>query len=231
MSILHLIPTPLAPESNHTLPQYLYALIAEIKIWCVEDLRTARRFLKSINKEIVIDDLKFYVLNEHENKDIDHIIKHFKNNEIVGLMSDAGCPAVADPGAELVAVAQQMNVKIIPHVGPNSILLALMGSGFNGQTFKFNGYLPVKNPEKSKAIKNLEQESISKNCTQIFIETPYRNNQMLEDILRNCANNTRLCVAVDISAPSEQIISATIAEWKNNKIDFNKRPAVFLILG
>jgi 16S rRNA (cytidine1402-2'-O)-methyltransferase len=231
MPTLHLIPTPLAPESTHTILPYLHPIIKSLKVWCVEDLRTARRFLKSIDKAIDIDSLTFYVVNEHEKNDIEKVRVHFLKGEDVGLLSDAGCPAVADPGSDLVWAAQTMGVKIMPHIGPNSILLALMASGFNGQAFTFNGYLPVKNPERGKALQAIEQKSINQNCTQIFIETPYRNNQMLEDIIKNCDNETRLCIAVDINAPTQQILSTTIGNWKHKKIDFNKRPAVFLIMG
>jgi 16S rRNA (cytidine1402-2'-O)-methyltransferase len=230
-SILHIIPTPLAPDESANGMDYLKELITSIKIWYVEDLRTARRFLKSINKEINIDLLTIYVVNEQTNEDLQKANKHFDKGEDIGLLSDAGCPAVADPGSELVALAQKNNIRVKPYVGPNSILLALMGSGMHGQTFMFHGYLPVKNPERSKAIKNIESHSIQNNCTEIFIETPYRNNQIMQDILANCRNETKVCVSVDLTSGAESIITKSVQEWKQITFDYHKRPAVFLIMG
>jgi 16S rRNA (cytidine1402-2'-O)-methyltransferase len=228
-SVLHLIPCPLAENALHTIPPYLYPIITDIKIWCVEDLRSARRFLKLVNRNIDIDTLTIYVINEHSKEDLVKIVQHFVAGETMGLLSDAGCPAVADPGSDLVALAHSNNVKIIPHVGPNSILLALMASGFNGQQFSFHGYLPIKDNERNAFIKKLEQESSSKHCTQIFIEAPYRNIQIFEAILKFAHPNTKLCIACDITGKDEYIFTQKIAQWKGKVPDINKKPAVFLL--
>jgi 16S rRNA (cytidine1402-2'-O)-methyltransferase len=229
--MLHLIPTPLAENAIHTLPNYLHTIIKEIKIWCVEDLRTARRFLKSIDKQIDIDALQFILVNEHTQANEQLLIALFAAQNTIGLMSDAGCPAVADPGSRVVEIAHQCHVKVVPHIGPSSILLALMASGMNGQSFMFHGYLPIKNPDRTKAIVKLEQDSIARNCTQIFIEAPYRNHQMLQDILQVAHSNTRLCIAIDVTAEAEQIICCSIKEWKSKTVDMHKKPALFLMLG
>jgi 16S rRNA (cytidine1402-2'-O)-methyltransferase len=229
-STLHIIPTPLAPEENANNWLHLKDVITNIKIWYVEDLRTARRFLKFVNKEIDIDSLTIFIVNEQTNTDLQKVNAYFSNGQDIGLLSDAGCPAVADPGSELVAIAQQNNVMVKPYVGPNSILLALMGSGMHGQTFMFHGYLPVKNPERTKVIKQLETHSRQTNCTEIFIETPYRNNQIMQDILAACSNDTKICIAVDLTAPTQSILTKTVKEWKSISIDYHKRPAVFLLM-
>jgi 16S rRNA (cytidine1402-2'-O)-methyltransferase len=229
--VLHLIPTPLAEDALHSLPAYLHPLISSIKIWCVEDLRTARRFLKQIDKTIDIDSLIFFEVNEHKDIDAQALKNHFAQQAIVGLMSDAGCPAIADPGASVVALAHDCGVVVRPHVGPSSILLALIASGLQGQQFAFHGYLPVKNPVRSKAIKKLETDSIANNSTQIFIETPYRNQQLLQEIIGVCNNSTRLCVAIHLSAADEKIITLSIADWKKTEINFHKVPAIFCLLG
>jgi 16S rRNA (cytidine1402-2'-O)-methyltransferase len=148
----------------------------------------------------------------------------------VGLMSEAGCAAVADPGSEVVALAQKLSIKVIPHLGPNSILMALMGSGFNGQRFMFHGYLPIKNPEKSKALKKLETDSLAQNCTQLFIETPYRNNQLLEEIIATCNASTKICLAMNLTGQDEKIITKTVADWKKYSIDLHKMPVVFVLM-
>jgi 16S rRNA (cytidine1402-2'-O)-methyltransferase len=215
----------------HTIAPYVQAIIPTIKIWCVEELKTARRFLKAVDRNINIDELTFFIINEHTQSDLSEIKKYFTQDVAIGLLSEAGCPAVADPGSELVSLAHNMQVKVIPYVGPSSILMALMASGFNGQRFQFVGYIPVKEPERSKAIRQLEAESQSKQCTQIFIETPYRNAQSLDALLSNCNKQTRLCIAANISAEDELIVTKTIGEWKNKKPEINKKPAVFLLAG
>jgi 16S rRNA (cytidine1402-2'-O)-methyltransferase len=228
--MLHLIPTPLAENALHTIASYLHPIISSIKIWCVEDVRTARRFLKSIDRLIEIDSLTFYLVSKDSALDTAALIKHFAAKDIVGLMSEAGCAAVADPGADVVALAQQHGVKVVPHMGPNSILMALMGSGMNGQKFMFHGYLPIKNPDRSKAIKKLEADSLSQNCTQLFIETPYRNNQMMEEIVNVCNANTKVCIAMNLTADDEMILTKSITEWKKSKPDLHKKPVVFAML-
>jgi 16S rRNA (cytidine1402-2'-O)-methyltransferase len=228
--LLHLIPTPLAENALHTIAPYLHPIISSIKIWCVEDVRTARRFLKSIDKSIDIDSLTFYLVNKDTALQTKEISNHFTANEVVGLMSEAGCAAVADPGSDVVALAQKLNVKVIPHLGPNSILMALMGSGFNGQKFMFHGYLPIKNPDRSKAIKKLEADSLAQNCTQLFIETPYRNNQMMEEMLTVCSPSTKICIAMNLTGEDEKIVTKTVADWKKNKFDLHKMPVVFVLM-
>ncbi len=229
--LLYLIPTTLGEtELNRILPSYNAEIVSTLKFFIVEDVRTARRFLKQVNREINIDELTFFILNQHTKpEEISSFLKPLKDGNDLGIISEAGCPAIADPGADVVALAQQQNIKVIPLIGPSSILLSLMGSGFNGQSFAFLGYLPVQQSDKVKALKKMESRIYSEHQTQIFIETPYRNMKMLEDILSTCQSNTKLCIAVDITLETEFIKTKTIAEWKNQKPDLNKRPCIFLI--
>ena len=180
-------------------------------------------------KEIAIDDYEWHTIHKAENEVKTYFINAIKEGKTIGIISEAGCPCVADPGQILVDIAQQMNAKIVPLVGPNSILLALMASGLNGQSFQFIGYLPIDSNERKKKIKELELYSSKQNCTQIFIETPYRNNQLFNDILQSCSAETKLCVAVDITSSKENIVTKTIALWKNVQSDFHKRQAIFLL--
>lgn len=228
---LHLIPNILAEESHQAIPSYLIEIVSKLKIFYVEEIKSARRFLKKMNREIIIDDLTFYMLNEHETESLADAKKLWLEGNDIGFISEAGCPSVADPGQELVALAHQNDVKVIPYVGPNSILLALMASGFNGQQFQFLGYLPNKQPFLTSKIKEIEKESQVKNCTQIFIETPYRNDQLLAELLKHCSNETRICIACNLTGKDEQIISKSVSQWKQMTISFHKKPAVFLILG
>ena len=165
----------------------------------------------------------------NDEPNIDPFKQKIKEGRTIGIISEAGCPGIADPGQQLVGIAQELNIDVKPLVGPNSILLALMASGMNGQQFKFNGYLPIKNPERNNTIKELENESAKKNCTQIFIETPYRNNQLLEALLSNCQPSTKICIAVDLTSDKEFIKTKMVADWKKNKPDIHKRPAIFLL--
>jgi 16S rRNA (cytidine1402-2'-O)-methyltransferase len=229
--MLHLIPTPLADNALHTIAPYLHPIISAIKIWCVEDVRTARRFLKAIDKSIDIDAITFVLVNKDTVLDVQLLTNIFTAGKTVGLMSEAGCAAVADPGSDVVALAQQLHIKVVPHLGPNSILMALMGSGFNGQKFMFHGYLPIKNPDRTKAIKQLEADSIVQHCTQLFIETPYRNNQMLQEMLGVCRPNTKICVAMNLTAADEYIVTKSVADWKKTEIDLHKKPVVFVLMG
>lgn len=224
---LHLIPNVLAENAIHTIPAYLKQVVTDIKIWYVEEIRSARRFLKAMNKEIVIDDLTFYILNEHENDSLQYAGKLLDQGSDIGLISEAGCPAVADPGSELVQLAHKINARVKPHTGPNSILLALMASGFNGQQYAFHGYLPNKQPMLSQKILELERESKQKNVSQFFIETPYRNDQMIQELIKHCHPETRLCIAVQLSGANETIISEPVSQWKRRTISFHKQPAVF----
>lgn len=228
---LYLIPTALGEtELNRILPSYNAEIVSALKFFIVEDVRTARRFLKQVNREINIDELTFFILNQHTKpEEISSFLKPLKDGNDLGIISEAGCPAIADPGADVVALAQQQNIKVIPLIGPSSILLSLMGSGFNGQSFAFLGYLPVQQSDKVKALKKMESRIYFEHQTQIFIETPYRNMKMLEDILSTCQSNTKLCIAVDITLETEFIKTKTIAEWKKQKPDLNKRPCIFLI--
>ena len=228
---LFLIPTTLGEtELNRILPSYNAEIVSALKFFIVEDVRTARRFLKQVNREININELTFFILNQHTKpEEISTFLKPLKDGNNMGIISEAGCPAIADPGADVVALAQQQNIKVVPLIGPSSILLSLMASGFNGQSFAFLGYLPVQQADKIKALKKMESRIYSEHQTQIFIETPYRNMKMLEDILSTCQPNTKLCIAVDITLETEFIKTKTAAEWKKQKPDLNKRPCIFLL--
>lgn len=230
---LYLIPVPLGETPvEQVLPAYNAEIIRNISVFIVENVRSARRFLKKTDKNINIDDIEFYELNEHTNKNsignyLDPIIKEGKP---MGVISEAGCPAVADPGADIVALAQKKNIRIIPLVGPSSILMSVMASGFSGQSFAFNGYLPAKPQERAQKLKQLEQRCYKENQTQLFIETPYRNAQMIESILKTCRPETKLCIASGITCPEEYIKTKSVAEWKKSPLpELGKIPAVFLI--
>ncbi len=231
MAKLYLIPTSLGETPFDTiLPTANTQIVTDLKYFIVEDVRTARRFLKKANPVIEIDALTFYVLNQHTSPDeISSFLKPLFAGHDMGVLSEAGCPAIADPGADVVAIAQRNNFTVVPLVGPSSILLSLMASGFNGQSFAFVGYLPIQPEERSKALKKLESRAYSENQSQIFIETPYRNMKMLEQILKTCQPSTRLCIAVDITLETEMIKTKTIKEWKTQLPDLNKRPCIFLL--
>lgn len=228
---LILFPTQLGDtDFNTILPVYNNTLISTVRYFIVEDVRTARRFLKKCDPAINIDELTFFVLNKHTSPaDLQFFIQPLKQGSDVGLLSEAGCPAVADPGADVVAMAQSANIQVIPLVGPSSILLALMASGFNGQSFAFNGYLPIQENEKIKMLKMLERRIYAENQTQIFIETPYRNMKTLADILSVCQPETKLCIAADITLSTEYIKTKSVQGWKNNLPDLNKRPCIFIL--
>lgn len=226
---LHLIPNILAENSIQVIPAYIKDVISPIRIFFVEEIRSARRLLRALDKNFDIDACQFIMLNEHQALNSKEAIELLTGELPIGLISEAGCPSVADPGKELVALAHQLNIAVIPHVGPNSILLALMASGFNGQQFQFLGYLPNKQPFLSQKIKEIESESRVKNCTQLFIETPYRNDQLIQEILQHCHADTKLCVAANLTAENEIIISKTIKEWRTLNLSFHKKAAVFLI--
>lgn len=228
---LYLIPVTLGDtDIDRVLPNHNRTIIAGISHYVVENIRSARRFLRKSNPDIVIDDLTFYTLDEHTRpEEIASFLAPLRDGKPVGVISEAGCPAIADPGADLVAIAQREGLPVVPLVGPSSILMSLMASGFNGQSFAFNGYLPVEPAERTRKIKQLEQRAYSEDQTQIFIETPYRNHKMIEELVRTCRPSTRLCVACDISCEGEEIHTRTIAQWKKAKYDIQKRPAIFLI--
>jgi len=228
---LYLIPTSLGDSSFDTiLPSHNSVICTEIKHFIVEDIRTARRFLKKTNNAINIDELSFYTLNQHTNIDmISSYLTPLRRGFDVGVISEAGCPAIADPGADVVALAQQHNFRVVPLVGPSSILMALMASGFNGQSFAFNGYLPVQLSDKQKVLKKLEHRIYSEHQSQLFIETPYRNAKTLADILTFCPPDMKLCIAADISCSTEFIVTRTLREWKKQLPDLTKRPAIFIL--
>jgi 16S rRNA (cytidine1402-2'-O)-methyltransferase len=227
---LYLIPIFLHEEAIETIPLYVLDAVKQCNVFFVENEKTARRYLKRLWREMVIDDYKWYTIHKAEDRVLQAFAQHIKDGQTIGIISEAGCPCIADPGQILVNKAQQLGVTIKPLVGPSSILLALMASGMNGQQFKFNGYLPVDNLERKKAIKELENYSAKNNCTQIFIETPYRNNQLIKEILQTCKETSLLCIAVDITAPMETIQTKTIKQWNAQTIDFHKRLAIFLII-
>ena len=229
---LYLIPVALGEtEISQVLPAYNHDVIVGIKHFIVENIRSARRFLKKVEKSIDIDTLTFYELNRHtDRKFIGEYLDPLKKGEPVGIISEAGCPAIADPGADVVAIAQSRGYKVVPLVGPSSIIMSVMGSGFNGQSFAFNGYLPVEVPQRIKALKKLEQKVQNENQTQLFIETPYRNAKMIETILNALNPKTKLCIAAGITCAEEYIKTRTVAEWKKEKIpELGKIPAIFVI--
>lgn len=230
IGILYLIPVPLAPEAISTVPEQVREQACGLRYYFVENLRTARRFLKAMDAAVDIDAIHFSEISRNQPADIHLLKKWLESGFEVGVMSEAGCPGVADPGAELVQQAHKLNARVVPFVGPNSMLLALMASGFNGQGYRFAGYLPVKEPERGKAIKELEARSVTQKETQIFMETPYRNMQLLQDLLKHCRAATRLCIAASLTASCEQIISKTILEWTGMHPDLHKKPAVFLLM-
>ncbi|HTN16527.1 MAG TPA: SAM-dependent methyltransferase [Chitinophagaceae bacterium] len=227
---LYMIPVPLATEGMHTLSPEVGERCKTLKYFFVENIREARRFLKTIDRDIDIDTLSFSETNRNTELDTTQLKSWLQQGFDVGVLSDAGCPGIADPGAELAAAAHTIGADICPLTGPSSVLLALMASGLNGQSFAFNGYLPVKEPERSKKIKSLELLSSKENQTQIFIETPYRNNAIFQDLLRHCQGKTRLCLAVNITAPNQYIRTKTIAVWAKENISLPKEPAIFLFL-
>ena len=231
MPTLYLIPTSLGDSSfDRILPAYNSNVVNNLRHFIVEDVRTARRFLKKMNPAIDIDSLTFYALNQHTSPDeLNGFLRPMFEGNDMGVLSEAGCPAIADPGADVVAIAQRHNFTVVPLVGPSSILLSLMASGFNGQSFAFVGYLPIQSADRSKMLRKLEARAFTENQSQIFIETPYRNMKMLEEIIQTCQPSTRLCIAADITLETEFIKTKTVKEWKTQLPDLNKRPCIFLI--
>lgn len=229
---LYLLPVTLGDTAiDKVLPAYNAGIIREIKHFIVEDVRSARRFLKKVDREIDIDTLSFYPLNKHTSpEDISGYLNPLADGHSMGVISEAGCPAVADPGADVVAIAQRRNLKVVPLVGPSSIILSVMASGFNGQSFAFHGYLPIEPNERSKRLKELEGRIYSEHQTQLFIETPYRNHKMLDDILKACRPQTQLCIAANITCEGEYIKTRTVKEWKGTALpDLSKIPCIFLL--
>jgi 16S rRNA (cytidine1402-2'-O)-methyltransferase len=232
MATVYLIPSLLSEDGIDAIPPYITDSIKNCQVFFAENERTTRRYFKQLWKaclpgeEMIIDNYEWFTIDNESSQSFRQRLKEGKN---IGIISEAGCPGVADPGQSLISIAQEMGVEVKPLVGPSSILLALMASGMNGQQFRFAGYLPIDNQERIKAIKDLEAESLKKKCTQIFIETPYRNNQLIEALVKTCNASTRLCVAVDVTAKNEWIKTKTIGEWQKSKMDIHKRPAIFLL--
>lgn len=228
---LYLIPSPLGDnDPGEVIPGPVLAGLARFRTFVVEEIRTARRYLSRAGLKGKIESLEFHELNEHTSEaQIESYLKLFDGGNDVALISEAGLPAVADPGAQLVALAHRHGIEVVPSVGPSSLMLALMASGLNGQCFAFCGYLPAKNDERKSKLKSIEKISASARQTQIFIETPYRNDSMLKDILDVCQSGTRLCIAADITLPQAYIKTMTVSEWRNENFTIGKRPCVFLM--
>ncbi len=227
---LFLIPSTLSDSPvDQVIPAYNKKVVSNIKHYIVENERTARRMLIKLGITTPINELKFYILNKHTTKEEIPAFLKIAKTEDIGLLSEAGVPAVADPGSEIVSLAHKRNIKVIPLVGPSSILFAMMASGLNGQNFAFIGYLPIKNPERIKKIKEVEKRSQIENQSQIIIETPYRNNQLLNDLIASCSNSTYLCMAINITGKEEFIETHRMDYWQKHKPEMNKRPAIFIL--
>jgi 16S rRNA (cytidine1402-2'-O)-methyltransferase len=229
-SNVYLIPCVLDEAATQTIPLYIIDAVKDCQVIFAENERSARRFLKSIDKQIVIDDFEWFTIHKAEEEQKTIFIQKINEGKNIAIISEAGCPGVADPGQILIEAAQQLNAVVKPLVGPSSVLLALMASGMNGQQFQFIGYLPIEQQERINAIKEIEAESKRKNCTQIFIETPYRNNQLLETLFKTCKPSTRICIASELTSSNEFIKTKMVSDWKKEKTDFHKKPVIFLLL-
>lgn len=228
---LYLIPVTMGETSiEQVLPSYNREIILGIKHFIVENIRSARRFLKKTEHSINIDELTFYELNKHTKpEDLETYLLPLSKGLSVGVISEAGCPAIADPGADVVAIAQQKNYKVVPLVGPSSILMSLMASGFNGQSFAFLGYLPIEGADRTKAMKQMEQRIYTEHQTQIFIETPYRNTKLVDEIIRTCRPSTMLCIAMNITCEDEFIKTLSVKDWKKHLPNMDKKTCIFLL--
>jgi 16S rRNA (cytidine1402-2'-O)-methyltransferase len=229
VATVFLIPTVLAEGQMQSIPAYVKDAVQQCQVFFVENERTARRFLKLLWKEMVIDNYAWHIIHKAEPQVLDQFAQAAKDGYTIGIISEAGCPGVADPGQVLVARAHELGATVKPLVGPSSLLLALMASGMNGQHFRFNGYLPIDAAQRRKAIARLEEMALRDDCTQLFIETPYRNDQLLSDILQTCRAATRLCIAADLTASSEFVQTHSIADWHKKKPALHKRPAIFIL--
>ncbi len=231
MGILYLIPNTLGQSNiDNVLPSYNISVAKNLRHFIVENVRSARRFLKMLDRDIVIGDLSFYELNRHTPPDrIAELLLPIYEGHSMGIISEAGCPAIADPGADVVAIAQRKNIRVVPLVGASSIILSLMASGFNGQSFAFVGYLPIDKKARIQRLKQLESRASSERQTQIFIETPYRNNQLVQDMVATLKPDTLLCIASELTTDTESVKTLPIAEWAKQQIDINKRNTIFLI--
>lgn len=228
---LYLIPTRLGDNPPlEVLPISVKKIIELVDDYIVENEKTARRFIKKVDSKKQQSTLKFDILNKYtQAEEIQHLLDACKQGKPMGLLSEAGCPGIADPGADVVKLAHEHNIQVVPLVGPSSIILALMSSGMNGQSFAFNGYIPIDKSERKAALKKMERLSHEQNQTQLFIETPYRNNKIIEDICNALHPQTRVCIACDITLPTEYIKTLTVKEWKHVNVDLHKRPAIFVI--
>lgn len=231
VATLYLFPVPLSEGTiNNVLPQYNIDLIKSVKYFIVENIRSARRFLKQCDKSINIDELTFFTLNEHTDySELPSMLIPLEKGHDMGIISEAGCPAIADPGADIVAIAQQRGYQVTPLIGPSSILLSLMASGFNGQSFAFNGYLPIDQTARTAKLKDLERRIIRENQTQIFIETPYRNNRLIAELCKSLPNNIKLCIASDITGEKQSIITRQLSKWAKTQYNYDKIPTIFLL--
>ncbi|MCF6184243.1 MAG: SAM-dependent methyltransferase [Bacteroidales bacterium] len=228
---IYLIPTTLGnSEINEVIPAYVVEIITNLHYFIVENIRTARRYIRKVSATKNIDEITFFELNKHTDiSDISAYLEPCFSGNSAGIISEAGNPGIADPGADVVRIAHKKNIEVVPLVGPSSILLALISSGMNGQNFAFNGYLPINDSERIKKIQELERKSKTENQSQIFMETPFRNTKMFDAVLKTCRNNTLFCIAADITLSSEYIKTKTISEWKKQKPQINKRPTVFVL--
>lgn len=229
MSIIYLIPSFLDDEAVETIPPYVLDAVKKCTVIFAENERTTRRFLKALDKSIVIDHFEWFPIHKAEEEQLQNFRNKIKEGKNIAIVSEAGCPGIADPGQILVNTAMQLKCTIKPLVGPSSILLALMASGMNGQQFEFQGYLPIETSAREKMIREMEAKAIRTGCTSIFIETPYRNNQLMESVITVCKPSTRFCTAVNLTGKHESIITKTVGEWKNSMPDIHKKPAIFLL--
>ena len=232
-AVVYLIPSVLHDdeEALQVIPSYVLTAIKSCTVFFAENEKTTRRYFKKLWREMVIDNYEWHTIHKAEDELKNVFIQHLKQGKSIGIISEAGCPGIADPGQLLIEIAQQHKAIIKPLVGPNSILLALMASGMNGQRFSFQGYLPIDSSERKKKIKELEEESNQKKCTQIFIETPYRNNALLADLLQSCKSTTKLCIASELTGGNEKVITQTVAVWKQQPLpQLHKIPVIFLLL-
>lgn len=230
--ILYLIPTLLSEENTGVIPEHTKSIVNSLDHFVVENEKSARHFLKAIHYPKQLKDVQMKLLNEHTKpEEVESLLLPLSDGISIGILSEAGCPAVADPGSDLVRLAHSKNITIAPLTGPSSLLLALMASGMNGQCFSFVGYLPRERNERIKAIRELERKVNTKNETQIFIEAPYRNRNLMEDLLQCCAPSLRLCIAADLTSPNQFVATKSISEWKKQIPDIQKKPVVFLMGG
>lgn len=227
---LYLIPTPIGNSAKKEIPDYNIEILKSISIFIVEEIRTARRFLVANNCKDLIETSIFHIYNEHSNKQsFAELLMPIYKGENIGILSEAGLPCIADPGEEIVLEAHLMNIQIVPLVGPSSVFLALMASGLNGESFKFHGYLPIEKNEKERRISNISSDILKTKTSHIFIEAPYRNDKMLESILKSCHNDIHLCIAANIMNDNQYIKTKSIRDWKKTKVELHKIPTIFII--